>query len=85
MKLNRVNLEQVTASSLPNQNNLNAKVGIVHLGFGTFHRAHQALITDVAMKKEFGGDWKIVGVNNWRAAGKPESETGVEQKYFQSI
>lgn len=80
MKLNRVNLEQVTASSLPNQNNLNAKVGIVHLGFGAFHRAHQALITDVAMK-EFGGDWKIVGVNNWRAAGKPESETGVEQEF----
>ncbi|WP_417882956.1 mannitol dehydrogenase family protein [Vibrio rumoiensis] len=80
MKLNRVNLEHVTASSLPNQKNLNAKVGIVHLGFGAFHRAHQALITDVAMK-EHGGDWKIVGVNNWRAAGKPESETGVEQEF----
>nr|WP_162598409.1 hypothetical protein [Vibrio rumoiensis] len=52
----------------------------MHLGFGAFHRAHQALITDVAMK-EFGGDWKIVGVNNWRAAGKPESETGLEQEF----
>ncbi|TVO39330.1 mannitol dehydrogenase family protein [Vibrio algivorus] len=80
MKLNRLNLEHVTASSLPNQNNLNAKVGIVHLGFGAFHRAHQALITDVVMK-EFGGDWKIVGVNNWLAAGKSEPETGVEQEF----
>ncbi|MCG8369001.1 MAG: mannitol dehydrogenase family protein [Proteobacteria bacterium] len=36
--------------------------GIVHLGLGAFHRAHQAEYTDSAMS-EFGGDWKIVGVS----------------------
>ncbi|WP_105901348.1 mannitol dehydrogenase family protein [Vibrio gangliei] len=82
MKLNRSNLDKIIAASIPNQRNLNAQVGIVHLGFGAFHRAHQALITDVTMK-ELGGDWKIVGVNNWRAAGKPIPETGTEQEFAQ--
>lgn len=36
--------------------------GIVHLGLGAFHRAHQAEYTDSAMAA-FGGDWKIVGVS----------------------
>lgn len=37
-------------------------VGIVHLGIGAFHRAHQALMTDAALAVE-GGDWRIVGVS----------------------
>lgn len=35
---------------------------IVHLGFGAFHRAHQALITHEAQAKG-GGDWGICEVN----------------------
>ncbi|WEZ85311.1 hypothetical protein P6U16_24510 (plasmid) [Rhizobium sp. 32-5/1] len=38
------------------------KPGIVHLGFGAFHRAHQAVYTDVALEADFG-DWGIVGVS----------------------
>ena len=36
--------------------------GIVHLGIGAFHRAHQAVFTDAAMR---GGDhgWAITGVS----------------------
>ncbi|MEM9530315.1 MAG: mannitol dehydrogenase family protein [Pseudomonadota bacterium] len=37
-----------------------AGVGIVHLGPGAFHRAHQAVFTDDALA--YGGDWRIVGV-----------------------
>jgi len=39
-----------------------ARCGIVHLGLGAFHRAHQALYTDTAMA---GGDtrWGIAGVS----------------------
>jgi len=37
-------------------------VGIVHLGLGAFHRAHQAAITDTAIS-EAGGDWRITGVS----------------------
>lgn len=36
--------------------------GILHLGLGAFHRAHQAVCTDDALAAE-GGDWRIVGAN----------------------
>ncbi len=35
--------------------------GILHLGLGAFHRAHQAVYTDTALRLG-GGDWGIVGV-----------------------
>lgn len=38
------------------------EVGIVHIGAGAFHRAHQAVYTDDALAK-FGGDWRILGVS----------------------
>ncbi|WP_420330352.1 mannitol dehydrogenase family protein [Micromonospora endolithica] len=38
-----------------------ADTGIVHLGLGAFHRAHQAVYTEQAMAAA-GGDWGIVGV-----------------------
>ena len=37
-------------------------IGIVHLGVGAFHKAHQAVYTDAALAAE-GGDWRIFGVN----------------------
>jgi fructuronate reductase len=37
-------------------------IGIVHLGIGAFHRAHQAIYTDEALALE-GGDWAICGVS----------------------
>jgi fructuronate reductase len=38
-----------------------AAAGIVHLGVGAFHRAHQAVYTEDAMAAA-GGDWGTVGV-----------------------
>ncbi|MDP9798174.1 fructuronate reductase [Catenuloplanes nepalensis] len=35
--------------------------GIVHLGLGAFHRAHQAVFTEEAISAG-GGDWGIIGV-----------------------
>jgi fructuronate reductase len=35
-------------------------VGILHLGLGAFHRAHQAIFTEDAIRAG-GGDWGIVG------------------------
>jgi fructuronate reductase len=37
-------------------------VGIVHLGLGAFHKAHQAAYTDAALAAG-GGDWRIAGVS----------------------
>lgn len=36
--------------------------GIVHLGLGAFHKAHQAALTDTAIARS-GGDWRIIGVS----------------------
>lgn len=36
--------------------------GIVHLGLGAFHKAHQAAYTDAALTAD-GGDWRIIGVS----------------------
>ena len=36
--------------------------GIVHLGLGAFHKAHQAVYTDDSLAAH-GGDWRIVGVS----------------------
>lgn len=38
------------------------RIGIVHLGLGNFHRAHQAMYTEDAMLAA-GGDWGICGVS----------------------
>lgn len=38
------------------------KAGIVHLGIGAFHRAHQAFYTE-AVLNQFGGDWGIIGAS----------------------
>ncbi|RPE66576.1 fructuronate reductase [Pacificibacter maritimus] len=46
------------------------KVGIVHLGLGAFHKAHQAVYTDSVLAQT-GGDWMIAGIsmrNNQTAA-----------------
>ena len=37
-------------------------VGIVHLGVGAFHKAHQAVYTDDALARH-GGDWRIAGIS----------------------
>ncbi|HMW48735.1 MAG TPA: mannitol dehydrogenase family protein, partial [Cellvibrionaceae bacterium] len=47
-------------SAKPNYNRANLKPGIVHLGIGAFHRAHQAVYTDTVMNT-MGGDWGIIG------------------------
>ena len=39
-----------------------ASVGIVHFGFGNFHRSHQAMYLDRLMNEGEGLDWGICGV-----------------------
>ncbi|MFP6806196.1 MAG: mannitol dehydrogenase family protein [Pseudomonadales bacterium] len=43
-------------------NRAELKSGIVHLGIGAFHRAHQAVYTDELLRK-IGGDWMITGAS----------------------
>jgi fructuronate reductase len=45
---------------LPQYDRSTLKAGIVHLGIGAFHRAHQAFYTEQVLNN-FGGDWGIIG------------------------
>jgi fructuronate reductase len=46
----------------PSFDPVNLKCGIVHLGIGAFHRAHQAVFTEDALQAQ-GGDWGIIGAS----------------------
>ncbi|MEO8313567.1 MAG: mannitol dehydrogenase family protein [Pseudomonadota bacterium] len=66
-------LDASTARRLPSEVELpvyaraEQRIGLVHLGLGAFHRAHQAVYTDDAMNAG-DRDWAIAGVS-LRAAG----------------
>ncbi len=48
--------------SLPKYDRKQHDTGIVHIGIGAFHRAHQAVFTDTALGID-GGNWGICGVS----------------------
>lgn len=50
--------------AVPSYNPADAETGIVHLGFGGFHRAHMALYTHKLMERDFAANkaWGIAGV-----------------------
>ena len=64
MTLPRLNNENAAKGSarLPAYTPENHGAGILHLGPGAFHRAHQAIMTDDALAQD-GGDWRIVGAS----------------------
>lgn len=57
------NTDQITGpAARPGYTPAEHGAGIVHLGLGAFHRAHQAVMTDDALAQQ-GGDWRIIGVS----------------------
>lgn len=60
-RLNQANLASLPVDViLPQYDRSNMTAGIVHIGIGAFHRAHQAFYTE-AVLNQFGGDWGIIG------------------------
>jgi fructuronate reductase len=51
-----------TKTQLPRYDRQRLRSRIVHLGFGAFHRAHQALLTDRVLNRN-GGDWGICEIS----------------------
>ena len=49
-------------ATLPQYDRDSLKARIVHLGFGAFHRAHQALLTNRVLNEK-GGDWGICEIS----------------------
>ena len=65
-RLSRATLGRVPDGAGPLVRPWDVRPGIVHLGVGAFHRAHQAVYTECALAG--GGDWGIVGVAPRRRA-----------------
>lgn len=61
-RLSLATLGRVPAESRPSFDPSSLGIGIVHLGLGGFHRAHQAAFTDDALAVEWG-DWGIYGLS----------------------
>lgn len=57
-------------------------VGIVHLGLGAFHKAHQAAYTDAALAAS-GGDWRILGVS--LRSAEPAAQLGPQDGRYTLI
>jgi fructuronate reductase len=55
------------------------KSGIVHLGIGAFHRAHQAVFTEDAIGAK-GGDWGIIGAS-LKQPGVPDTLAAQDNLY----
>jgi fructuronate reductase len=80
LRLNSGVLARIPAAvRRPDYDFLNASIGIVHLGLGAFHRAHQALYTEGALRSS-GGDWGILGAS-LRHADVPGALAAQQQLY----
>lgn len=63
IKLNTLNLSQFTDSvAVPKYDRSSVKAGIIHVGIGGFHRAHQAYYTDQLLHTKGNENWGICGV-----------------------
>ena len=62
-KLNSKNLPLIPReATLPEYDRSVLKSGIVHIGVGAFHRAHQAFYTDMLLQNPENRDWGICGI-----------------------
>jgi fructuronate reductase len=64
-------LARLPSSIRPHYDPAALHAGIVHIGTGAFHRAHQAVYTEEALAAEYG-DWGIIGAS-LRQAGVRET------------
>ena len=67
--------------ALPQYDRETRECGIVHIGVGAFHKAHQAVYTNRAITKN-GGDWMIAGVSLRSSTARDELEA---QNYLYSL
>ena len=62
IKISNANLDDLPAFvKRPNYDRSKLKAGIVHIGLGNFHRAHQAWYLHRLMQRGEALDWAIVG------------------------
>jgi fructuronate reductase len=64
----RLDLASLPAAHRPDVDPAKLSVGIVHLGLGAFHRAHQAVFTEQAAATSGSSEWGICGVSQRSSA-----------------
>jgi fructuronate reductase len=80
LRLGRETLQRLPAEvHRPDYDFQRLGIGIVHLGLGAFHRAHQAVFTEDAIRT-VGGDWGIFGVS-LRDSAAPAALAAQDQLY----
>ena len=85
MKLNRLNLSQFNEHiQRPDYSLADTRQGIVHIGVGGFHRAHQAYYTDALMNLGEGRDWAICGAG-LRAEDRGVHDALASQDYLYTL
>lgn len=85
MKLNKNNLESLaTRVNRPKYDQAELACGILHIGVGAFHRAHQAYYTDRLMNQGEAKEWAICGVG-LRPEDKTVKAALKSQDYLYSI
>ncbi|QLC73021.1 mannitol dehydrogenase family protein [Pseudomonas sp. LPB0260] len=85
MKLNRQHLDQLAAPiALPAYRADTTQQGIVHIGVGGFHRAHQAYYTEALMNQGEALDWSICGVG-LRGADRAMRDVLAAQDYLYTL
>lgn len=63
IKINQDSLDKISAGvSVPLYNRKDVKAGIVHIGVGGFHRAHQAFYMNELLNRHQYMDWGICGI-----------------------
>ncbi len=82
-RLNQASLGKLPATvKVPGYVREQTRIGIVHLGPGAFHRAHQAVYTDDALA--FGGHWGICAVS-MRSRGVKENLAEQDNLYTLAV
>ncbi len=83
--LRQKNLSLLPSSlSVPSYDRSQITAGIVHIGVGGFHRAHQAYYTHRLMEKGIGTNWGICGVG-LRGGDRKIKEVLEEQDYLYTL
>jgi len=80
--MKRLNAKVAAAVSPAAYDVENTGIGIVHIGPGAFHRAHQAVFTEDALAH--GGDWRICGVQ-MRSSGVRDALRPQDYRYTLAI
>ena len=85
MKLNTHNLGLLAATvARPTYDPSHLRQGIVHIGVGGFHRAHEAAYTDALINRGEGLDWAICGAG-LRSEDRAMRDALAEQDYLYTL